>query len=228
MAGPGRSGDLLAQLPKKLLFRLFDGAASGEAKAGSVLFVAGEDGNGLYAVRTGILKVIVAAPDGRERIVALLGPGSIAGELAMIDGLPRSASVVAMHDCSYKFVSRPAFDKFAAAHPDFYRELVMILATRLREADTALAAATFLSVKGRVARALVEIVQALGLSEQNGRVVLTHKIGNNDLAAMAGVARENVSRVLGEWRERGLVTQSSGYHCIADLAALEAEIAAEI
>ena len=99
------------------------------------------------------------------------------------------------------------------------------LARRLREADDAVAAATFLSVKARLARALLNIAEYVGEDKGGGRVQLRLKIGQSDLAAMAGVARENVSRTMSEWGKRNIVTHSSSYYCINDRAALAQELA---
>jgi len=124
----------------------FDMAPLRELKAGAVLFAAGDTGDGCYRLEQGLLKVMVTSPSGEERIIAILGPGTIVGELAMIDRLPRSASVVALRDSVLRFVSRETFEKSVNAHPKTYQALVAILASRL------LAAATFLTVKARVAR----------------------------------------------------------------------------
>ena len=224
MARLQKSGGLLKNLPVQLVFPLFARAHRSTLAAGEVLFSAGEKGTGCYGIESGLLKVVVESAAGGERIVAIVGPGAIVGELAMIDGLPRSATVVALQDCICRFVSVEAFQKFAVDHPEFYRELVAILSARLREADTALAAASFLSVKGRVARALLDLAEHIGGRSDSGQIRFSHRISNSDLAAMAGVARENVSRVLGEWRENGLVTQNARHHCIHDTAALEREM----
>jgi CRP/FNR family cyclic AMP-dependent transcriptional regulator len=223
--GLRKSTGLLNCLPTELAAKLFGRSVHGRAKADTVLFSAGEQGDGLYIVETGLLKVVMESPDGETRIISLLGPGEIAGEFAMIDGLPRSASVVVLQECSYRFVSQANFEKFAAEHPEFYRELAMVLSTRLRQADHALLAATFLSGKARLARALLELAGHVGQPSGSGGVMFTCKISNGELAAMAGMARENVSRVLGEWRDRKLVSQSGQLHCIHDTAALEREMA---
>jgi len=142
----------------------------------------------------------------------------------MIDGRPRSASVVAIADCSLSFVSRDKFQKYTEAHPELTSYLVRTLARRLRESDDALAAATFLSVKGRLARALLSLAEYVGEDDGGGRIQLRLKIGQGDLAAMAGVARENVSRTMSEWRKRDIVTRSSDYYCINDRRALAQEM----
>jgi CRP/FNR family transcriptional regulator len=218
------SGNLLCDLPGHLSRSLFAAAPMRRLAAGERLFAAGDAGDGCYRVERGLLKVEVASPRGEERIIALLGAGAIVGELSMIDGLPRSATVAALHESDLRCVSREAFESYMAAHPEAYRELVAILSRRLREADETLAAATFLSVRGRVARALLELAAHLGKDAGDGRIVLDHRIGQGDLAAMAGVARENVSRVLSEFRQRKLLSQEARHYCLHDIAGLRQEI----
>ena len=132
--------------------------------------------------------------------------------------------MVAIADCSLSFVSRANFQKYSEAHPELTSYLVRTLARRLREADDALAAATFLSVKGRLARALLGLAEQVGEDNGGGQIRLRHKISQSDLAAMAGVARENVSRTMSEWRKRDIVTRSSDYYCINDPKALAQEM----
>ena len=216
-----------ARVPEALSRPLFVAARSRCLKAGEVLFAAGDDGDGCYLLDRGLLKVTVTSSLGEERTIAILGPGAVVGELSMIDERPRSASVVALNDCLLRFTSREAFAKFMATHPEAYQALVAILAFRLRQADEGLAATTFLSVKGRVARALVELAEFVGTPSSTGQIVLHEKISLADLAAMAGVARENVSRVMSEWRRRNLVTGSTRYYCLNDIAALRREIGDE-
>src|SRR5262249_39765282 len=138
---------------------LFRGAASRHLKAGEALFVAGEPGDGCYRLEQGLLKVVVTSPWGEERILAMLGPGQIVGEVAVLDGGPRSASVFAVRDCELSFISRAAFEERTIRHPEIYRDLTKILATRLRETDETMAATCFLTVKARLARALLELGQ---------------------------------------------------------------------
>ena len=219
-----KATNLLKQLPERLMTQLFEGAASGKAVAGTALFSEGDEGDGLYLIDGGLLKIVVKSPHGEARIVSVLGAGSIVGELSIIDGLPRSASAVILKDCDYRFVSRIAFTTFTAMHPDFYRELVKILSIRLREADKELAASTFLSGRGRLARAFIELTQHFGQRASNGTVILDYKVSNADLAAMTGLAGESVGRVMTEWRERNLVTQTETCHYIHDIAALKREV----
>ena len=214
---------LLSGLPEHLSADLFTSATPVKLNADGVLFLSGDAGDGCYRVEEGLLKVTMMSRSGTERILAFLGPGAIVGELSIIDGLPRSASVVAVRDAALSFLSRAAFEAFAAKHPEVYKTLVTVIATRLRETDAVIAAGSFLPLRGRVALTLLELAQDFGQDVGSGRIVIRQKIGQSDLAAMAGIARENVSRILNDWKRRKLVSRLSGYYCLEDKAKLQNE-----
>ena len=130
---------------------------------------------------------------------------------------------MAVRDAALSFLSRAAFDAFAQKHPEVYKTLVTLLATRLRETDTVVAAGSFLPLKGRVASTLLELAENFGQDVGSGRIVIRQKIGQSDIAAMAGIARENVSRILNDWKRRKLVSRLSGYYCLENKAQLEHE-----
>jgi hypothetical protein len=103
---------------RALWHELFTGAPTIRLSADQFLFSAGQEGDGCYRVDEGSLKVSVIDPAGDERILAILGPGSVVGELSMIDGAPRSASVLALRDSSLSFISRVKFESFGQLRPD--------------------------------------------------------------------------------------------------------------
>jgi CRP-like cAMP-binding protein len=222
MAASPPSG-LLSSLPDELATGLFARARPTRLKADQTLFVAGDPGDGCYRIDQGLLKVSVVSPSGSERILAILGAGAIVGELAMIDAQPRSASVAAVRDSELSFVSRAAFDAFADENPQVFRHVVSMLVRRLRDTNNVVMAASFLSLKGRVAQALLSLAEAFGNDVGMGRIVVRQKVSQSDLAAMAGIARENVSRILNDWMRRKLITRLSGYYCIEKKSALEEE-----
>lgn len=216
--------NLLSDLPGRLAAPLLAGATARNLAAEEVLFMAGDPGDGLYRVDEGLLKVSIASASGAERILAILGPGSIVGDLAIIDGLPRSATVTALRDCKLRFLSRAAFEKLAAAEPAIYKYLLNVMAARLRDTDAIVAAGSFLPLKGRVARALLDLAHAFGNDVGAGRIVIRQKLSQTDLASMAGIARENVSRIMNEWIRAKVVTRLSGYYCLEDQKKLQREI----
>lgn len=217
------SETLLSVLPADLSAGLFGQSRVVQLAANQMLFLAGDPGDGCYRVDEGLLKVSVVSPSGGERILAILGPGTLVGELSIIDGAPRSASVAAIRESKLVFVGRAAFDAFARKNPEIYRHITTLLARRLRDIDEALAATSFLSLKGRVARALINLAEAFGKDVGAGRILIRQKVTQSDLAAMAGIARENVSRILQDWMRRSLVSRLAGYYCLEDRAKLKRE-----
>lgn len=224
MPGP-KPADLLSVFPEKLSARLFADTKTTRLAADEVLFSAGDLGDGCYRVERGLLKVSMIAASGAERILVIIGPGAIVGELSTIDGLPRSASVAAVRDSELTFVSRAAFQAFAGDHPEVYKHLVTLLASRLRDTDGVIAAGSFLPLKGRVARALLDLSEAFGEDVGQGRILIRQKVSQSDVAAMAGIARENVSRILNDWVRDKLVSRLSGYYCLENKARLKRESA---
>ncbi len=224
MAAPA-SANLFSVFPESLAAKLFANAKTVKLAADEVLFIAGDPGDGCYRVEQGLLKVSMIAPSGAERILAIVGPGGIVGELSTIDGLPRSASVAAVRDAELTFVSRATFQGFAEDNPQVYMHLVTLLAARLRDTDAVLAAGSFLPLKGRVARALLDLAEAFGQDVGKGRILIRQTVSQSDVAAMAGIARENVSRILNDWIRDKLVSRLSGYYCLENKTRLERESA---
>jgi CRP/FNR family transcriptional regulator, cyclic AMP receptor protein len=220
-----RTPDLLTSLPDELQRGLFAKGRTTTLAADQMLFLAGDAGDGCYRIDDGLLKVSVVVPSGGERILAILGPGTIVGELSMFSGEPRTASVAALRASSLCFVSRAAFDTFARDNSAIYPHLMRLLAHRLTDTNAALAATTFLTLQGRVARSLLSLADGFGQDVGGGRILVRQKITQSDLAAMAGIARENVSRILKEWTRQSLVSRLAGYYCLENKSALEREAA---
>jgi len=106
MVSTPHSTDLLSDLPERLADLLLANAKPVKLAADEILFFAGDPGDGCYRLDEGLVKVSMASPKGAERILAILGPGSIVGDMAMVDGRTRSASVTALRDCKLRFISR--------------------------------------------------------------------------------------------------------------------------
>jgi CRP/FNR family transcriptional regulator, cyclic AMP receptor protein len=211
---------LFSVLPADLSARLIGQASTVTLAPNEKLFAAGDPCDGCYHVIEGLLKVVVVLPSRRERILTILGPGGFAGELSMMDGAPRSASVVALRASKLYFITRAAFDEVGGADPDLYRNIACLLARRLRD-NTAKLAASSPSVKVGAARALLSLADAFGKDVGSGRILIRYKVSQSDLAAMAGVARENLSRILQDWMRGKVVSRLAGYYCLESTTALE-------
>ena len=211
---------LFSVLPPNLADGLISQARTVALRPDQVLFRTGDACDGCYHVLEGLLKVAVVLPSGRERILAILGPGGFIGELSLVDGSPRSASVIALRAAKLYFISRAAFDGFAAAHPEIYRHVANLLARRLRDNSATLALSS-LSIKARAAHALLSLGEAFGKDVGSGRILVRQKVSQADLAAMAGIARENLSRILQDWMRDKVVSRLAGYYCLERKEALE-------
>ncbi len=215
------SNQFLAALPDEMSSGLFAKAARVKLAANELLFSAGDDGNGCYRIESGLLKLSILSADGDERILDILGPGAIVGELSMVDGAPRSTAVYAVRDSELSFISRSTFLAFAESRPELYRHVTTLLAQRVREMNSVAVAWSFLSLEGRVAHALLELAEACGQEIEAGRILLTQKVEQGDIAAMAGIARENVSRILNKWIREKLLSRHAGYYCIEARESIE-------
>ena len=211
---------LFSVLPKDLADGLIGQATTVALAPDQPLFRCGDPCDGCYSVIDGLLKVAVELPSRRERILAILGPGGFIGELSLMDGAPRSADVVALKASKLYVISRAAFDAFGIAHPQIYRHIADLLARRLRDNSATLAMSS-LSIKARTARALLSLAEAFSKDVGDGRILIRQKVSQGDLAAMAGVARENLSRILQDWMDNKLISRLAGYYCLEDRTALE-------
>ena len=169
------------------------------------LFHAGDRGDGCYLLRRGSAKAAIVARDGQERLLAVFGPGALIGELALIDDEPRSATVTALRRCRLRHLTKARFFQLADANPHVYRQALRILAHRLREANANILAQGTATVTERVARAFILLCDSVGEAGPAGAIVLTHRISQADIAALAGVARENASRAINGLLRQGLL-----------------------
>ena len=184
-------------------------------KARQVLFHAGDAGDGCYFLREGVVKAAVVAKDGQERLLAVLGPGSLIGELSLFDDQPRSATISTLKPCKLLHLSKGSFFRLADANPQVYREALKILTRRLRQTNDSVVAQGTVTVAGRVARAFASLAQGLGEGRANGTILLPNKITQNDIAGMAGVARENASRAINDLLREGILTREGSFYLIA-------------
>lgn len=210
----------LADLDEALSTGLADLARDIQLAANEVLFVAGDAGDSIYAVIEGSLKVAVISAEGSEQLLAILGPGHVVGEMALLDGQPRSATVQAIKKTRVARIDKADFDRFADRNPAVYRHMLALVSRRLRQANNVLAARAFLPLPGRVAVALLQLGETFGKDLPDGRLLVHYKVSQADLAGMAGAARENVSRILNTWKRDGLISRISGYYCIENPDAL--------
>lgn len=214
---------IFAAFPAGLARSLESNSRHISLKAGEVLFFEGDAANRLYWVIDGVLKSSARSPDGEERILGLLGPGAIIGELGMLDHGPCSATVQAIRPSELCFVSRERVRSLFLTDQVLLKQLLDTLVCRLRRADEEIAA-SLQPIGIRVARALYELMDLLGEKEDPaGTVVVTRHLRQTDIAALAGVSRESVTRIIVALKKRGVLKQLSRFSFSIDRVRLEIE-----
>jgi CRP/FNR family transcriptional regulator len=192
---------------------------------GDVLFRRGDPGDACFLIRHGLVKSCIMSDRGEESIVSLHGAGAIIGEIAMIDGLPRMVTAQALSECRLDAIGRDAFRACMRDHPEMSAALIAILAGRLRRAGEDAAWANLLPARARVARAMLCIARVASADVGSSRRAIAVPMTRADIAAMAGVSREEASRALSAWRRAGTLTDKPGAALEVDVAALQAEVA---
>jgi CRP-like cAMP-binding protein len=193
----GMSHEALRAMARTLRARRF--------RRGEVLFHEGDPGDALFVVASGAVKVVVPSEDGEEAILATLRRGDFLGELALLDGAPRSASAIALEATEALALPRDQFLALVAAEPAIRDALLSSLAGELRRLTTHVAELHFLDLTGRLAARLTRLAEEHGDRLPDGTVRLDAPLTQSDLAAMIGATRQSVNKLLGEFEADGLL-----------------------
>lgn len=171
---------------------------------GQVLFNEGDSGDRLYIVTDGKIKLGIKSIDGRENLLAVLGPGEMFGELSLFDPSPRTATATALTDAKLLGLGQEDLNLWLAEHPEVAKHLLRALAQRLRRTWEAVGDLVFSDVPGRVAKALSELAQKFGTRNNDGLHV-AHDLTQEELAQLVGASRETVNKALADFATRGWV-----------------------
>jgi CRP/FNR family cyclic AMP-dependent transcriptional regulator len=212
---------LFEQLSREELERIADVAIPRAFPKGVRVFHEGDHSDACYIVRKGDLRVTREHSDGRAIALATLGPGDIFGELAMLDGGTRSASVETLSDS--ELLGLPATDvrRVIADHGDIAAKLIVAITRRLRETNERVARQSFQTVPSRVAGVLAQLIAEEASEERPG---ITVRMTQSDLAQLAGTSRESVSRFLATLERAGVVAVGRGRVTILEPRRLRAYI----
>jgi CRP-like cAMP-binding protein len=189
-------------------------------KAGETVFSMGSPGDNMMAVLSGTVRISVPAPDGRELMLAILQPGEVFGELAVLDGKDRSADAVADSPCTLALLNRRDVLSFLEQNPAVWPKLVTVLCERLRGADQLVADVALLQLPVRLAKTILRITRNEPKSK-NGAKTSRIRFSQRELANMVGGTRESVNKCLAAWQRQGIVRISEGKIMILNRTALE-------
>ena len=218
--------DVLRQAP---LFAALDDEAAAALQASTVevrlskgqdLFLEGEPGDRMFVITEGKVKLGHTASDGRESLLAILGPGELLGELSLFDPGPRTATATALTDATLIALGHSALRPWLTGRPEVAEALLQALAQRLRRTNEAMADLVFSDVPGRVAKALLELGDKFGTVTPDGLQV-QHDMTQEELAQLVGASRETVNKALADFAQRGWIRLDSREVLLIDLERLQ-------
>ena len=211
----GRPPDKLALLRSHLLFRELPAPAierlgsymkTRKVSRGSAIFAKGDPGTGLMGVLAGSVKISVPSADGREVVLNIIQEGEIFGEIALLDGHPRTADATAMSDCELIVIERRDFIEFLRSQPDITLKFIEILCARLRRTSEQVQDVTFLNLPTRLAKALLHLTGEIETSTRGRKVAITQR----EVSQIIGRSRESTNKQLRAWTKLGWIRLERG------------------
>jgi len=190
-------------------------------KKGEALFRKGDEGKTLYIVRKGGVKIVLPSRMGDEVSPAIFVEGDFFGEMALLDGMPRSADAVALEQTEVLALNRRDFLAFLQNNERAIQAIFSYLSMRLRKTDDLLEDAHFLTIATRFARRLVELAKKCGRIGQDESIEIGLRLNQSDLASMVGATRESINKELRVLRERGIVHMAGNKIRILNMKRLE-------
>ena len=201
-----RGHPILGKLPAKSLEQLATYVTRRRVARGTVLCAKGDPGTGLMAVVRGTVKISVPTADGHEAVLNVIRAGELFGEIALLDGQPRTADAVAMDECELMVIERRDFLPFVRDQPDIAIKLIEILCGRLRQTSEQVEEVMFLGLEPRLAKAVVR----LGKFDRAAAKPATFAITQRELSQMIGMSRESTNKQLRAWEKRKWVRLGRG------------------
>lgn len=184
------------------------------------LFRKGDDGSQAYVIISGRLKISSAGEDGKETVLRIMDPGEVVGEMAMLDGVPRSATATALEPCEFLVIQRRDLIPFLERHPRTAIKLLEAQMARVRALSAQLEDRVFLNLPSRLAKKLLALSDNYGVERPDG-ITIDLKLSQGELGEMVGTSRESINKQLRAWTEDGVVKSEKGYITIRDPDALE-------
>ncbi len=215
-----RRAPLFAALDDTAIAGLMESMEHSRMERGDVLFREGDRGDRLYVITEGKIKLGRTSPDGRENLLAILGPGEMFGELSLFDPGPRTATATAIAETQLIALGNEQLHAFLAAHPRVAATLLAALARRLRRTNENLADLVFTDVPGRVAKALLDLSSRFGRPADHG-VLVAHDLTQEELAQLVGASRETVNKALADFAGRGWLKLEARAVLIQDVERLQ-------
>jgi CRP/FNR family transcriptional regulator, cyclic AMP receptor protein len=187
-------------------------------KRGAAICSKGDPGNSLYAVISGTVKISTSSADGRSAIFNLIGPGEIFGEVALLDGLARTADATANTNCEIFVIDRREFIPFVKSQPALAMKIIELLCMRLRWTSDQVEQIILQNLPGRLASALIRLTEKHKLAPGGRTIAVTQQ----EISEMVGMTRESINKQLRAWAARNWVRLEHGAIVVLDAEPLQA------
>lgn len=205
-----RSNFLFRDLEPALLRQLAQMSRIERRAKGEMLFHQGDEGGAMYGIFSGAVRISVVSAEGKELTLCLLEPGDVVGEIALLDGLPRTADACAVEDTTLLVINRAPFMELLAREPRLARHVIELLCERLRLTNEFISDVTFLDLEAHLAKRLLSLAVAHGMDVADG-VRIGLKLSQTDLAQMLGVTREAINKQLQRWVREEILRLDHGH-----------------
>lgn len=201
---------LLRDVAETVLDDLISFSTTKRYQDDEVIFAKGDDGNGLYGILEGQVRIYAGDAEGREITLNILDTGALFGEIALIDGKPRSADAAAIGHTTLFHIPRRHFVPYLHKSPDFCVSLLEIICSRVRWTSSVIEDRAFLGLEARLAKWLLLLAEGSGGSTEGNEMRLRLKLSQRELGALVGTSREAVNKQFALWRDEGLISADKG------------------
>ena len=184
-------------------------ASERRVRRGQTVFQRGDNASSMMVVLRGRIRISTVSAEGKEVTLNVISPGEITGEMALLDGEPRSADGSAVEDTLLLVIERRHFLPFVRQNEDLFLRLLAVLCTRIRRTSMTLEEIALFDLPARLARVLLKLGQDYGRPTPNGTRV-EMKLSQRDLSNLVASSRESVNKQLRAWRETGVVDFEEG------------------
>jgi len=201
-----RKHPMFSDLEPEALDQLCRYAKYSTLKRGATIVSKGDPGNSLVVVISGTVKISISSVDGRSAILNLIGPGEIFGEVALLDGLARTADATANTNCEIFVIDRREFIPFVRSQPALAMKIIELLCMRLRWTSDQVEEVILQNLPGRLASALLRLTEKHKLAPGGRTIAITQQ----EISEMVGMTRESINKQLRVWAARNWVRLEHG------------------
>lgn len=202
--------ELFDGLNEKQLVGICEVVRSKSLKRKEELFHKGDDGRQVFIIVSGKLKALTTSIDGDDVVFSILGPGEVFGEVALLGGTRRTATVSAIEACELLVIDRRDFMAFLDTHPDISANLLQVLALRLKRVSELVEDTLFLNLRLRLAKKLNALSRMYGQTVEGG-ILVDLKLSQAEWGDLVGATRESINKQVRQWVDEGIVRVDKGY-----------------